>query len=170
MRVYRIELPNIPIISLRDSHNPETYSMLASGFMVNNSKKENERLFEGVRTKSYSQKPSRTTSIFAFQDIETAKWFQQSGRMEANGILTEHKVTRLDVLHKGDMDLYNASCNIIGQWEDWKDKNMFQGMTAIEAQRKMVEAYWEGKRYHPEKNTMELLIQGRVEFVQRLNN
>ena len=168
MKVYRVEVPNRPIIKIRDSLRPKEYSIMASGFVANQSKRDHEQLFEQVRIDGFSQKPDRLTSIFAFEDPETARWFQQSGRMESGGVLTEHEVTRLDLLHKGDMDLYNAACSIIGQWDEWKNKAMFQGMEAEEAQKRMVQAYWEGKILHPERHTVELLIQGRVEFVRAL--
>lgn len=166
MKVYRVEVPNRPIIKVRDSLQPKEYSMMASGFVANQAKRDHEQLFEQVRIEGFSEKPDRLTSIFAFEDLETARWFQQSGRMETGGVLAEHEVTRLDVLHKGDMDLYNAACEIVGQWDIWKDNVMFQGMDAKEAQKCMVQAYWEGKILHPERHTVELLIQGRVEFVK----
>lgn len=89
--------------------------------------------------------------------------------MEKDGILTKHEIVRLDQLHRADMDLYNAACNIVPQWEAWKDKKVFLGLSCEAAQKKLVEAYWAGKRFHPEKGMWELLIQGRIEFKEQLN-
>ena len=167
--VYRVEVPNSAIITARDSVQPSSYSLTALG-VVNPTKVVHEKLFEDVRTSGYSAKPSRLTSIFAFLDIGTAKRFRESGRMEAGGILTEHRITRLDKIHIGDMDLVNASANITGQWEMFKDKLPFSGLTPEEAQRKMVEAYWQSNRFHPESTMMELLIEGRLEFVRNIGS
>ena len=45
---------------------------------------------------------------------------------------------------------------------------MFQGMDdAEEAQKRTIQAYWEGKILHPKRNTIELLIQGHVEYCEK---